>query len=290
MKLTNRYGLPDPVVRALTRNEYTRGESNRSVTQLIDSPRIRILRQENWDEMEEDCSEKLWAVLGTAAHKMFEDTADGSFVSEERIFTDVAGWTISGAIDVQQVHNDGSVTVMDYKTTSVWSVIYGKPEWELQLNCYAFLLQQKHVNVRALKVIAICRDWKAKEAEQKQDYPKAPIVEVDVALWDEERRKKYVYDRVSLHQNAEFNRLTSEQIRDCSPEEMWQKGDSWAVKKSGNKRAIRVFDSEEKAKAMLEPGLVIEHRPGERPRCAGDWCRVSRWCDQWKAFKEENGD
>lgn len=39
MKLTNRFGLPDPVVRALTRNEYSKGHSNRSITQLIDSPR-----------------------------------------------------------------------------------------------------------------------------------------------------------------------------------------------------------------------------------------------------------
>ena len=141
MKLTNKFGLPDPVVRALTRSEYSKGDSNRSITQLIDSPRVRILRQEHWDELEEDVSEKMWAVMGTAAHKMFEDTADEKHVSEERLYTEIDGWVISGAIDVQKIEDDG-IVVMDYKTTSVWSVILGKSQWEYQLNCYAALVSQ----------------------------------------------------------------------------------------------------------------------------------------------------
>ena len=59
MKLTNKYGLPQPVVTALTRSEYSRGESNRSITQLIDAPRVRILKQEHQEELTEDVSEKL---------------------------------------------------------------------------------------------------------------------------------------------------------------------------------------------------------------------------------------
>ena len=159
MKLTNKFGLPDPVVRALTRSEYSKGDSNRSITQLIDSPRVRILRQEHWDDLEEDVSEKMWAVMGTAAHKMFEDTADEKRVSEERLYTEIDGWVISGAIDVQKIENDG-IVVMDYKTTSVWSVILGKSQWEYQLNCYAALVRRvKNVPVKGLKVIAILRDW-----------------------------------------------------------------------------------------------------------------------------------
>ena len=106
MKLTNKFGLPDTVVKALTRSEYSKGDSNRSVTQLIDSPRVRILRQENWENMEEDVSEKMWAVLGTAAHKMFEETGDDKHLTEERLYTEVEGWAISGAIDVQRIEDD----------------------------------------------------------------------------------------------------------------------------------------------------------------------------------------
>ena len=83
MQLTNKHNLPKPVVDALTKDNYSRGSSNRSITQLIDSPRIRILRAEHDAEMTEDASEKVWSVLGTAVHNMFEDAvSDKEHISE----------------------------------------------------------------------------------------------------------------------------------------------------------------------------------------------------------------
>lgn len=41
MNVTNLTGLPETVYKALTRNEYTRGKSDRSVTQLIDGLALR---------------------------------------------------------------------------------------------------------------------------------------------------------------------------------------------------------------------------------------------------------
>lgn len=287
MKLTNKYGLPEPVVKALTRSEYSKGESNRSITQLIDSPRVRILRQENWENLEEDVSEKMWAVLGSAAHKMFEDTGDENHLTEERLYTEVEGWVISGAIDVQKIESDG-VIVMDYKTTSVWSVILGKKEWEYQLNCYAYLVRQsKGMNVKSLKIIAILRDWKAKDAETKDDYPKAPIVEIDIPLWTNQEQDAYVQQRVELHQKAEFDRLTGAELPECSETERWEKAPVWAVKKKGNKRAIKLYDNEADAKAALSDGQEIEFRRGEPGRCVNNWCRVNASCNQYQKYLAE---
>ena len=284
MKLTNKFGLPDTVVKALTRSEYSKGESNRSVTQLIDSPRIRILRQENWESMEEDVSEKMWAVLGSAAHKMFEETGDDKHITEERLFAEIDGWVISGAIDVQRIEDDG-VTVIDYKTTSVWSVILGKKEWEHQLNCYAYLVRHsKQTKVKALKVIAILRDWKAKDAEQKADYPKAPIVEIDIPMWSESEQDAYLHGRVELHQNAEFDRLTGAELPECSFDERWEKSPIWAIKKIGNKRALKLYDNEADAYEALSEGQEIEFRRGEPGRCTNNWCRVNAWCSQYKNY------
>lgn len=286
MKLTNKYGLPDTVVRALTRSEYTKGESNRSVTQLIDSPRVRILRQENWENMEEDVSEKMWAVLGSAAHKMFEETGDDKHVTEERLFAEVEGWVISGAIDVQRI-DDGGITIIDYKTTSVWSVILGKKEWEYQLNCYAYLVRQaKKLPVTSLKVIAILRDWRARDAEEKQDYPKAPIVEINVPMWTDAEQDRYIQERVSLHQAAEFQRLTGAELPECSANEQWQKPPIWAVKKTGNKRALKLYDNEADAYEALSEGQEIEFRRGEPTRCTANWCRVNAWCSQYKKYQD----
>ena len=291
MKLTNKFGLPAPVVKALTRSEYTKGESNRSITQLIDAPRVRILRQEHWEELEEDVSEKMWAVLGTAAHKMFEETADDKHISEERIFTEIDGWVISGAIDVQKIEDDG-VTIMDYKTTSVWSVIMGKVEWERQLNCYAELVRRaKGSKVKALKVIAILRDWRSRDAEEKPDYPRAPIVEVNIPLWPESQAEEYLNERVALHQKAEFDRLTGSELPDCSEQERWIKESKWALKRKGQKRAVKLFDNEEDARAAVVDGMELEFRQGEAIRCTANWCRVNAWCSQYQRIKlaEESG-
>ena len=286
MKLTNKYGLPSTVVRALTRSEYSKGESNRSITQLIDSPRVRILRQENWENMEEDVSEKMWAVLGSAAHKMFEETGDDKHVTEERLFAEVEGWVISGAIDVQRI-DDGGITIIDYKTTSVWSVILGKKEWEYQLNCYAYLVRQaKKLPVTSLKVIAILRDWRARDAEEKQDYPKAPIVEINVPLWSDAEQDRYIHERVSLHQAAEFQRLTGSELPPCSSDEQWEKPSVWAIKKTGNKRALKLYDNEADAYEALSAGQEIEFRRGEPTRCTANWCRVNAWCSQYKKYLE----
>lgn len=286
MKLTNKFGLPDPVVKALTRSEYSKGESNRSITQLIDAPRVRILKQEHWEELEEDVSEKMWAVLGTAAHKMFEETGDEKHISEERLFLEIDGWVISGAIDVQRIEEDG-VTIMDYKTTSVWSVMLGKSSWEYQLNCYAALVRRsKGMRVKGLKVIAILRDWRSKDALDKPDYPKAPIVEVDIPMWSEDQQDEYLNERVALHQKAEFDRLTGSELPECSQDERWEKPPVWAVKKIGNKRAIKLYDMEEIAKAALLPGQEVEFRRGTATRCEANWCRVNAWCSQYQRERE----
>ena len=59
MKITNLTNLPDPVVKALSKDNYSRGESQISVTTLIDCPRVRLLREEHDDEISEDVSVKL---------------------------------------------------------------------------------------------------------------------------------------------------------------------------------------------------------------------------------------
>ena len=140
MIITNKTMLPEPVVRALHRSDYSKGSSNRSVAQLIDSPRVRILRKENESTITEDAADMVWSVLGTAVHKMFEENDVDGHISEERLYAEVDNWVISGAIDIQRAESDGGITVLDYKCTSAWSVIYGKVEWHKQLNFYAWLV------------------------------------------------------------------------------------------------------------------------------------------------------
>ena len=284
MNYTNVTNLPQPIFKALTHSDYTRGHSNRSVTQLIDSPRVRILRKEHDDDITEDVSDMVWSVLGTSVHKMFEEHhADGHTV-EERLYADIDGWTISGAIDLQRSEDDGTVTILDYKCTSVWSVIYGKKEWDKQLNCYAWLAEQAGREVGGLQIVAVLRDWQRSKAKQDPNYPAAPMMVVPIPLWSQEERNAYVKERVALHQHAEYERLTGGHIPHCTDEERWKKDESFAVKKKGNKRALRVFNSTEEAEQFMadQQGLELEHRVGRCIRCDDNWCRVADWCEQYE--------
>ena len=87
MKITNKYNLPSPVVSALSFDSYSKGESVMSITQLIDAPRISVLRRKHDEQMTEDISSKLWSVLGTAVHSMFENAVhESQMISEKRFF------------------------------------------------------------------------------------------------------------------------------------------------------------------------------------------------------------
>jgi len=280
MKITNRFDLPAPVVRALTTDDYSRGKSDLSVTQIIDSPRVRLLRKQHDEKIEEDVSDMVWSVLGRAAHKVLEDSDEEGYTIEERVFAEVEGWRLSGAIDLQKHGN--ILSLYDYKVTSVWSVIYGKSSWETQLNCYAYLLwKAKKQKVGALNIIAILRDWNRRDAG-KPDYPSSPIMEIPIQLWSQDEQQRYVTERVRLHQDAESSMVLGEPLPLCSAEERWEKQTTYAVRKKANKRALRVFKSMDEANAFLEEGMVIDERKGESTRCAQDWCRVSQWCEQYQ--------
>ena len=285
MKITNKFNLPDFVVEVLTNSDYTRGESHISVTQLIDSPRIRILQRMHDDSMEQDASEFIWSSFGTAVHNLFEDKIKNG-ISEERLFVDMAEWNISGAIDVQQVTDEG-VVIYDYKVTSVWSVIFDKSEWHNQLNAYAWLVRKaKGLPVTGAKIVAVLRDWQRRKAAEEESYPDSPVQIVDIPIWTEQEQDDYINGRIEAHQEATFSQMRKTTLPLCSDKERWKKDDKFAGKKTVNKRAIRVFDSMEDAEqyfnnAGLDNKHSIEVRKGESTRCQQNWCRVQEFFDQY---------
>ena len=144
--------------------------------------------------------------------------------------------------------------------------------------------------VSSIRICAILRDWQRKKAEFDPDYPQSPITMVELPLW--EHREEYVADRLMIHQEAQMNFDMYDKLPLCSPEEQWAKPDTWAVKKKGQKRAMRVHHSEEEAvrhanaNTALKGNCEIEHRKGELTRCAG-YCAVSEYCEQYKGWKNK---
>jgi hypothetical protein len=288
MNITNNHNLPQSFVNFARNDKYSKGQSDISVTTLIDSPRVRLLREAKSSEMTSDAADMIWPLFGTAVHHILESASeDEGVILEERLYATVNDWILSGAVDHQKIEGN-SISITDYKVTSVWSVIHGKIEWEQQLNCYAFLAQKsKGMKVKSLQICAILRDWNRREAERRDDYPQAPVILVDIPMWPDTKRIDYIKERVEMHQDAQMNFDLAEMFPPCSDEERWKRGEAWAVKKKGNKRAQRVFDNQASAEGFMKDkeNLEIEHREGEYVRCNGDYCGVANFCSQFKGDK-----
>jgi hypothetical protein len=288
MKITNNHNLPDVVVQALTHDTYSKGRSNRSVTQLIDSPRIGVLYRQNEQHIEKDAVEFLWTRLGTSVHDIFEQAVKNkeNVASEERIFVKFHDWIISGAIDLQETTPDG-IDISDYKVTSVWSVIFGKEEWHNQLNAYSWLVRHgKAAPVNKLNIICVMRDWQRRKAQEDSNYPQSPVEVIPIPRWSDEEKDEYMLKRIQLHQEAEMRHAMGDTLPFCTDKERWKRDDKFAVKKKNVQRATKVFDYLEDAESFVEKNsngikYFVEHRKGEPTRCVQDWCKVSQFCDQF---------
>ena len=304
MKITNKTNLPQSFVDFARSDKYSKGKADISVTSLIDSPKVRIMKDHFNDKMEIDAVDMVWALFGTAVHTILETSHDNApidqtIVTEERLYSDIDGWTLSGAIDRQEIV-DGLVSIFDYKVTSMWSLVFDKPEWDRQLNCYAYLVEKvKGIKVKDINICVIARDWNKRKAEQDRSLPQSPIQVKKIPLWSFEDREKYVKERIKEHQEAQIAYDLDGDFGLCSNDERWQKKDTYAVIKQGQKRALRVLNSEQEAKEYIDwhnetdkaynkkSKLDIEIRSGEYTRCKGNYCSVAEFCNQYKG--DNNG-
>jgi hypothetical protein len=287
MKLTNKHGIPDTFLNVLKRPTYSKGRAHLSATQLLNSPKIVALTKKFEDELEQDVSDMVWSLFGTAIHGVLEHGKDDNHIVEERLHATIDGWRISGAIDLQIITGPETVSVRDYKTTSSWAVMNEKIEWEQQLNIYAWLVENvKGKIVDSVGIVAIIRDWSRREAAKNPDYPQAPVKEIPITLWPYQKREDFISERISKHSECEFHMETDEDLPPCTPEEMWEKPTTWALKKKGGVRAIKVYETQEEAEAALDPKVhEIEVRLGSRTRCES-FCPVNTYCQQWRDYQE----
>jgi len=296
MKFTNKFNLPQTFVNVIHRPTYSKGKAHISATEIINSPRIVQLKKKYWDEIEQDASEMVWSLFGSAVHNILEHGKGDNHVVEERLHLEFEGWRISGAIDLQEVEPNGTITISDYKVTGAWAVMNEKDDWHRQLNIYAWMVEKvKKVPVGKLQIIAIIRDWSARDAQTKENYPNSPVATIDIPLWTFEEREKFMTKRIYEHGTALFEMETDGDLPDCTAEEMWEKKTSYALKKDGNVRAKSVHETQEAAEEALvkalgtakkNEGFSIEIRQGERTRCKS-YCQVASFCNQYQNYLKE---
>ncbi len=281
MKITNKQGLPAPLVALLARDFYTKGASQYSVTELMSPPKIRRMREQYDEEMEIDATKLIASQLGTFMHARLEGKSVEGYTNEERIFHSIDGITISGAVDLQE-HTDDGIIIIDYKFVKAWSVMRSKDDWVTQLNIYKWLVETvKKQKVCGLKICAIIKDYTPHS--NQEGYPEAEAVMIDIPMWDSVTTETYVRQRLDMHRVAKQAQEFGEDLEPCTDEDRWMSETIYAVKREGRKTAIRVFKSIEEATELAEKEKgYVEERKGEPRRCIGDFCGVSKWCKQYQ--------
>ena len=282
MKITNNYGLPEAIVKAVTFDGHEK-RGDFSVTELSLPPRIRMLRLRHDGEIVEDASERLWMLQGSAIHDTLKRGQVASALQEEQLTYLIEGALVYGTPDWY----DGQ-GVVDFKYTSIWAALAGvKPEWESQVNNYGFMYEELGFPVPTLRIAAILRDWSKGRAKQGGNYPPVPFMMLPVRKWTRREVRSHMLERIAAHRAAET--LPDDALPVCTPEERWDKPTTWAVMLKGNKNAKRVLESQAEAEQYVQTVLkpkdqtraYIQERPGESVRCGG-YCNVAAFCNWWQ--------
>jgi len=270
--VTNKHNLPQALVNfANSKNKGSYVENRYSVTELLMPTREIQLYRLHYREIEEDVSDIVAALFGTAAHKILEENADGN--AEVKFEVEFDGCTIVGVSDL--ITDDA---IEDYKFTSV-SKIQRKDfeDWRLQGLAYAWLNYLKTGEVkRKLRFHAFLKDWSKLKSAVVTDYPVSPLYTYvyDIQDSDYDYIEKYVKDKLD---DIRYNKNPV-----CSESDRWYTGDKYAVyKKVGDARAAYVTDSEEDAHNYITNKCSgageIQVRKGESLKCKY-YCKVCKWC------------
>lgn len=341
MRVSNREMLPELLYQALAENRPpVDGEIH--TTQIIGPPMIDHLRRKHWEQLETDASDRLFALLGSGLHaaiandgriehakkvlkdtilfwdkvdrdiqlcvlqdliKSLESTNQSGIESTLSLKLKGDEWTLVGTDDH---YNELTAKIMDWKITSVWSVLFADHNWEEQLNVYAYMRRKLGYEVKSLEVWALLRDWQKSKALYGGDhkYPKIPFVRCELPLWSLKKQEEYIYGRL-----LEF----TDKPKPCTPRDKWQTATVYKVMKQGRKSALiatrwvkgekqeflSVAEALEAAAAHTKKQggrtvadkivvdgakIFIQEFPGENKRCEL-YCVCNKFC---KAYQEEN--
>lgn len=288
MKITNHLNLPQPFVSAVE-SEYVPTPQQYSVTTVLNPSRYVILSRRHNSEVEQDVADMIWLLFGTAFHSILENSrAEEEQLQEQYLKQDLGmfdkeleGYKLSGKADLLDTKTN---TMIDYKTTSVYKVMFGDYEdWRKQLLMYAWLFRQQGYEVNKGQIVALMKDHSKSKAKFDRTYPQYPVKVIDFEFNDQDfvDIEKEIIDKFKELKRCE--QLKDNELPMCTMEERWNDGNKYAVKKKGNKRAERVFDTKEQAEEYMKEkeGYEIEERLGEDRRCM-EYCSSCIYCPYWQ--------
>lgn len=289
--------------------------SDVSATSMLKPLQVLILLERHGDQVREDIADQTWRFFGSAAHeasfraqlRQFDRLKKAAALAgepepvipwlERRMYapliTPVGQIVVSGQADHIDVLSGDT---RDLKFTSAWTAVYRSrdEEWARQLAIYQWFADWSGVEVSGKGTIcAVFRDWDKKLAAENPDYPQHDVGFFDFKLASPRATGLWLQNRAA--EIIEARKLSDAELPPCSSEDMWEKDEKWAVYKTrSQKRATKLFDKEDAAIAFVEalleknPDAYVEHRPGQRIRCAS-YCKIAPFCHQYRLYCKENG-
>jgi hypothetical protein len=130
LKVTNKHNVPETLVALATRDYYSKGKADYSVTEIISPPRIQRLRRQYNEQMEQDVSDMLWQLLGSALHVVAERGVADGHITEERLITEIDGVKLSGQSTFRKLSRTASsspTTSSPVRGRCVRTSLSGKP-------------------------------------------------------------------------------------------------------------------------------------------------------------------
>ena len=287
MKITNKQKLPAAFVQ-MARRDYITKPNEYRVTSLLKGMRETILERRYHKQIEQDVSDMIWLLFGTAVHSILERQEEGAEeIKEERLKVPISGYVLSGQFDL---YCGKAKKITDYKTCSVWKIVFGDySDWHRQLLIYAWMMRSYGFPVEWGEVVALMKDHSKRDAKYKADYPKHPVKVIRFKFTEEDFRGIDNWLDLKFAEIARCEKLPDDQLPLCTPEERFNSGDKYAVMKKGRKTALRVLDSQEDAEKWMEQngkGDYIELREGEDKKCE-DYCSVNQFCNY---YQEKGGE
>lgn len=260
MKITNKYHLPDELIKVLEKDIRTPDPHKYSVTELLKPIKEIILWRRYFDVVAQDASELITASFGTAFHTMMESVSTGDI--EERIEYEVSpGVYLTGRYDKYD-----NYILHDYKTTSVWKWQNADfSEYMKQGLMYAWLLRKKGLYVEKCVFHMFLKDHSLSKASRSDNYPEVAYqtYEFNVTPTGLEEIEKFITERIARIES--LLDTPDNELPMPTHDESWYTGDSYAVMKHGGTRAVKVFDNLDSATLYMggATNLYIEERKGE---------------------------
>lgn len=288
MKITNNKNLPTALVN-FARSDYEYTPNRYSVTTLLNGATETVLKYRHNNDIEKDVSDLIWALFGSAFHKILEEQDVEKHESkEEKLQVDFNGSVISGIYDL---YNSKTQTVTDYKTTSVWKwILKDFDNYRQQGLIYAWMLNKLGFKCDKAEFILFFKDHSKTKAKVERDYPDLPVEKKIFKFTQKDFDEIEVFLRDKLNKIKMYEKLSDDELPPCSDEERWYKGTKYAVKKKGNKRAIKLYDNKDEAekRASKDDNLIIEERIGRNVKCE-EYCDVKDFCPFYKKHYKNGG-